>query len=720
LDADEDEDEVNPAEILRPDTPGCKNPQVQEDEDEVNPAEIPRPDTPDYIHPEVQEDVPEDVMSEAEKKRRAELFMDEQNARWEGIIMEGLNEIKAGIIRRKPPLKLADNSVGGLWGSIRSEANPSQVAEAEVQYMAPKDDPRFPDYHHVNFNNKEVDYKYSTPPAESFWLAFSPGLWDRLNHDRRLHRTVVAASAAKYVDGCFYHGADFISEQLVGTALKEKVKDWVHKAYEPQGTWMYYLEEHADITQSNMLHDGTFINCKRRDLNRLPWLQIEVNWTDPGKRPPVGNTSPLREVQNASEMDIFLELTDPCFSLPSRAVGICSGKKPGGSEFLELAEPALFPSIETRLQASGSSDLPESESEVIDEESESTTVASNGPEITEGQSDDESIYESSHLYLEQFSRGLLPGLAVSDPLVYEKAFSPPIRPKSPKNNLNKEYPVECSASDNISQSSPSTEEGVLSNITEEPHLHPDGDEFVQKLQELDLSMEGFDVYGEVTDYTGTVEDIPEITSDPKPEAADDGFNKHMDEMALFYPTEKEESSILSHPFRPIEVRSSSLSTSQGKSGPKEELLVNDTEEISSMGIYSHDDDFLNQPANIPNVAFGALLDELKLTTDMANDPQASPPSSPSSQSESQSDSDHSTAVTEALHSGVVTPADGDEKRSAQDQAGTFNGTYFDSTEDEVLFNYEGVSKRLPSLSQCLLYGSIAFYLGHRLYTAFRR
>jgi hypothetical protein len=423
---------------------------------------------------------------------------------------------------------LQDKKLQVKWLILQKQLQKKLLKKKQPAQKLPEE---YPSYHHLNFNNKPVDYKYMTPPAETFWLAFSPALRKRVNNDRRFCRTVVAAYAARFVDPCSYD-PDLKIPFLTGTSLKEAVENWVRKVYYPLGCWIYDKEANADVVQSEKLHKKTLVYWNRPGVNKLPQLVTKPRRRrrDHEKRQPVQENSPLREVQNISEIDesivlekdTFLELTDPHVSFISNFTRGSGRNVSGVAGFLELTEPRLFSSKESYLDVSQSHDL--AESRTVDcemyMEQDMSTVPTPDLESTDEDSDDDAPFDSAQVFIEQLSQMLIPGMRVFETLEDESSFSRPIRPKSARGNYHDEHSVNLANPDSLDQIYLSTEIRALSDIEEEPYLGAERNNDGQEIQYQNPSMQGFDVYEDtqITSSGDIVDNISETGPDINPEA----------------------------------------------------------------------------------------------------------------------------------------------------------------------------------------------------------
>ena len=150
---------------------------------------------------------------------------------------------------RRPQLLAADRSMAWLWnldstGNITGAEAPALVEErnipstnipGEPEAQRPTELPT----HHINFAGRSMTCKSATPPTISLWATFSPyakdhSFWN--GYPLRIH--VLASRASLYIDPFAITGLESIPE-LYGSQLQEFVTGYVEKSYEPYGTWQF-------------------------------------------------------------------------------------------------------------------------------------------------------------------------------------------------------------------------------------------------------------------------------------------------------------------------------------------------------------------------------------------------------------------------------------------------------------------------------------------------
>lgn len=194
--------------------------------------------------------------------------------------------------------------------SVNKTARPTMLDSGSAE-------PQTSRVHHYNFDAKPVYCKSSTPPAVSFWVAYSPALSERDVYIGGLHRMVTSSEAAKYVDPFLYHGAPNYGG-LEGTALREHVTGQVEKVYSSYGNWS---EDNLGMDDDRPVDGGETLRCMNSrcvGLNILPHPYkvsaadggVLVN--DDGRRHPpalskdrqvVGRPSWLSFIENAYDVE---------------------------------------------------------------------------------------------------------------------------------------------------------------------------------------------------------------------------------------------------------------------------------------------------------------------------------------------------------------------------------------------------------------------------------
>ena len=124
--------------------------------------------------------------------------------------------------------------------------------------------------HHYSFSGRAVYHKSNTPLAVSFWATQSARLKNRFPEPRTVTlRHVLAAEAARYVDPYLWYGPANIPNTC-GTALQEYATGFLEKTYSPEGTWMndkFSVDEDVPRAQ---LEDSPHYDAGVADVVELP------------------------------------------------------------------------------------------------------------------------------------------------------------------------------------------------------------------------------------------------------------------------------------------------------------------------------------------------------------------------------------------------------------------------------------------------------------------
>jgi len=176
---------------------------------------------------------------------------------WRHMCNASQQLLAAGKSKRRPQLEEADRSVAWFWkldangnatgaksdhdednGPSRSGDAPCEPGEATWKpWERPEEGPM----HHFNYAGRPVLYKSATPPAVSLWAAFSSNLFEyprSVDEGFPLRTHVLSSQAGIYLDPFTVPGLQQIPG-LEGTALQEFVTGHVEKAYPPCGAWQW-------------------------------------------------------------------------------------------------------------------------------------------------------------------------------------------------------------------------------------------------------------------------------------------------------------------------------------------------------------------------------------------------------------------------------------------------------------------------------------------------
>lgn len=176
---------------------------------------------------------------------------------WRHMCKASQQLLAAGESKRRPQLKEADRSVAWFWkldangnatgaksdhdeedGPPRSRDAPCEPDEATWKpWERPEEGPM----HHFNFAGRPVLYKSATPPAVSLWAAFSSNLFSYPRYVENgfpLRTHVLSSRAGMYLDPFTVTDLQQIPG-LEGTKLQESVTGHVEKAYPPCGAWQW-------------------------------------------------------------------------------------------------------------------------------------------------------------------------------------------------------------------------------------------------------------------------------------------------------------------------------------------------------------------------------------------------------------------------------------------------------------------------------------------------
>lgn len=220
--------------------------------------EFPSPMLRNYIPAEAEAEIQAEFGKITEPQEDDLLF---QYARgiieWRHMCKASQQLLAAGESKRRPQLKEADRSVAWFWkldvngnatgaksdhdeedGPSRSRDAPCEPDEATWKpWERPEEGPM----HHFNFAGRPVLYKSATPPAVSLWAAFSSNLFSYPRYVENgfpLRTHILSSQAGIYLDPFTVTDLQQIPG-LEGTKLQESVTGHVEKAYPPCGAWQW-------------------------------------------------------------------------------------------------------------------------------------------------------------------------------------------------------------------------------------------------------------------------------------------------------------------------------------------------------------------------------------------------------------------------------------------------------------------------------------------------
>ena len=219
--------------------------------------EYPSPCLRRYILPEAESEIQEEFDRIASNTKTLDQAVEHSRGtvEWRYMCEASKQLLACGYSRRRPRLEKADRSVAWYW-NLDSNGNTIDVSapcptrgedphgttlqcKPAAQTAKLQQTPAERPIHHLNFAGRPVACKSATPPAVSFWAAFSNNVANHLvNEKYSLRKHVLASQACEYLDPFTVTGLGEIPG-LSGTKLQEYVTGYVEKAYHSEGVWQF-------------------------------------------------------------------------------------------------------------------------------------------------------------------------------------------------------------------------------------------------------------------------------------------------------------------------------------------------------------------------------------------------------------------------------------------------------------------------------------------------